>query len=95
MGSLSSFINLIFGFILTNFYKIVVGIVLTAISAGAFYVTLLSIKKLKIEVFPYYPFDKFFPQSGSWSVLYFLIIILLLGALIFFISRGGFYLAPA
>lgn len=95
MGSLSSFINLVFGFVLTNDYKIIVGLVLVAITAASFYVTLLSIKKLKIEVFPYYPFDKFFPESGSWSVLYFLIIILLLGTLIFLISRGGFYLAPA
>ncbi len=95
MGSLSSFINLVFGFILANSYKIIIGAVLSLTSAAAFYATLLSIRKLKIEVFPYYPFDKFFPQAGSWSVLYFLIIILLLGVLIFLISKGGFYLAPA
>lgn len=95
MSSLTLFINLIFGFILTNIYRIIVGVILTGISAAAFYITLTSIKKLKIGILPYYPFDKFIPQAGQWSVLYFLIIIVLIGALIFLLSRGGFYPVPA
>lgn len=57
--------------------------------------TTRSLKKLKSDVFSYYPFDKFFPKSGRWSVIYFLITIILLAALVVAIIKGGFYLAPA
>lgn len=78
-----------------NSYQITVSLILGALSAGALYLTIFSLKKLKIEVFEYYPFDRFFPQSTQWSVFYFLIVILLLGGLIFIMAKGGFYLSPA
>jgi len=60
-----------------------------------FWITTLSLRKLKVSVFSYYPFDRFFPQSGKWSVFYFLITTILLGLLVYFLSKGDFYLAPA
>jgi len=60
-----------------------------------FTITSLSLKKLKVKVFSYYPFDRFFPQSGRWSVVYFIITIALLGIIIYLLARGNFYLAPA
>lgn len=74
-------------------------IAVVVISAGVFflgyYVTVYSLGKLKPRIVSYYPFDKFFPKSGRWSVIYFLITVLLLGALVYVIIKGGFYLAPA
>ena len=52
-------------------------------------------QKLKPEIISYYPFDKFFPKSGRWSAIYFLITLILLGTLVYFFTKGGFYLAPA
>lgn len=87
--------ELIVGFIRANSYQIIVSLILGALSAAAIYVTVLSLRKLKVEVFEYYPFDKFFPQSGEWSIFYFLVVVLLLGGLIFILAKGGFYLSPA
>lgn len=74
-------------------------IIIVAVSAGilslGYYITIYSLGKLKSRIVSYYPFDKFFPKSGHWSVIYFLITILLLGALIYIIIKGGLYLAPA
>ncbi len=76
-------------------YRIIVAVVLISISLLVFYITALSLKKLKRRIFPFYPFDSFFPQESAWSVGYFLIVILFLGLLIFFLAKGGFYLGPA
>jgi len=76
-------------------FRIVVATVLILLSLLVFYATTLSLKKLKREVFPFYPFDSFFPQESAWSVGYFLIVILFLGLLIFFLTKGEFYLGPA
>ncbi len=56
-----------------------------------FYITTKSINKLRTEIFSSYPFDIFFPQGGKWSVGYFLVAIILLGLLIYFLAKGGFY----
>lgn len=56
-----------------------------------FYVTVFSIKKLKVSTFASYPFDLFFPSERSWSAGFFIVIILALGLLIYLIAKGGFY----
>jgi len=82
-------------FVHVNLYKIIVAVAVTATSFLVFYLTAHSLRKLKMEVLPYYPFDRFFPQSGTWSVLYFLIVVIFLGALAYLLAKGGFYLSPA
>jgi hypothetical protein len=79
----------------SNIYKIIVVLVIATIAYFVFYITTLSLKKLKFHILPYYPFDKFFPKSGSWSIFYFLIAVLFLGILIYLMAKGGFYLSPA
>jgi hypothetical protein len=82
-------------FIRENLGKIIAATVAILFCYIGFRVTTLSLRKLKTEVFSYYPFDRFFPQSGVWSTGYFLIIILLLGILVYLLAKGGFYLGPA
>jgi hypothetical protein len=82
-------------FIKTNFGKIAVFFFSALGLYLGYLITTYSLSRLKSEVISYYPFDKFFPKSGRWSVVYFIITIGLLGLLIFIITRGGFYLAPA
>lgn len=72
---------------------LIIGVIFTFFVG--FTVTEKSLKKLKPETITYYPFDRFFPNSGKWSVVYFLITILLLGILVYAIIKGGFYLSPA
>lgn len=91
----TSLVAPLLGFLQDNYFKIVVALVIIFFAAFIFYVTATSLRKLKTEIFSSYPFDLFFPSSGKWSVGYFLILILLLGLLIFFVAKGGFYLGPA
>jgi hypothetical protein len=84
-----------FNFIKLNYQIIIFTIIIASFFYLGFWITTLSLKKLKVGVFSYYPFDRFFPQSGKWSVLYFLITTILLGVLVYFLSKGGFYMAPA
>ena len=79
----------------TNAEKIVIAVIILVVFYVGYIVTSASLKKLQVDVFSYYPFDQFFPQSGKWSILYFFIVILLLGVLIFFLGKGGFVLNPA
>jgi len=82
-------------FLQENYIKIIIAIALFGISYFIFYLSVSSLKKLKTNIFSSYPFDLFFPHEGAWSIGYFLIAIILLGLLIFFLSKGGFYLKPA
>lgn len=88
-------LNPALNFIKLNYIKVLVSIVLSLVFYFTFYLTTLSLKKLKLEAFSSYPFDTFFPQGGTWSVGYFLIAILLFGVLIFLLLNGGFYASPA
>ena len=78
------------------FVKLNIGYIL-AIPTGVviFYllyrISVITLRKLKIEIFQSYPFDMFIPKSGEWSVGYFIIIVLLLVLLTFFIVKGNFY----
>jgi hypothetical protein len=82
-------------FVKTNFELIILALVLASVFFLGYWITAYSLKKLKPDFFSYYPFDKFFPKSGSWSIIYFIITIILLTLLVFVIAKGGFYLAPA
>lgn len=82
-------------FLQDNIFKIIVIVSITAIFYFIFYLSTYSLKKLKIEVFPSYPFGLFFPEGGVWSIGYFLLIILLLGLLTYFGFKGGLFLGPA
>ncbi|OGM87807.1 hypothetical protein A2594_02905 [Candidatus Woesebacteria bacterium RIFOXYD1_FULL_41_28] len=82
-------------FVKTYLYKIVFVVISIVIFYFVYWITSYSLKKLKPEIYSYYPFDKFFPKSGKWSIFYFLITIVFLGILVYAIIKGGFYLAPA
>jgi len=82
-------------FIKSNYIVIITVTVLIFIFITSFKIAITSVKRLKTEIGPFYPFDIFFPQGGTWSVGYFLIAIIVLGLLIFFMAKGGFYLSPA
>ena len=82
-------------FIKANSVGLIVGTVLLLLFMFSAYVALTSVRRLKTEVTPFYPFDVFFPQGGAWSVGYFLIAIVVLTLLIYFMVKGGFYLSPA
>lgn len=81
-----------------DFAKSNIGYILT-IPAGIiiFYllyrVSVTTLRKLRIEIFPSYPFDMFIPKSGEWSVGYFITIVLFLVLLTYFIVKGNFYSA--
>lgn len=92
---LTDILNLALNFIKINYFDILVATGLSFLFYFIFYLTTLSLKKLKLEAFSSYPFDTFFPQGGNWSVGYFLITILLFGILIFFLLKGNFYVGPA
>ncbi len=82
-------------FVKANIEKIILIAVFLLIFYFGYWLTSYSLKKLKYEVISYYPFDKFFPKSGSWSVAYFVVVIILLVLLAYVITKGGFYPAPA
>lgn len=82
-------------FVKANLGKITFIVISITVFYFSYWITTYSLKKLKPEIYSYYPFDKFFPKSGRWSVFYFLITIIFLGILVYALIRGGFYLAPA
>jgi uncharacterized membrane protein YozB (DUF420 family) len=95
MGFLISKLTPVLDFIRVNFYQIIAALVTGFITFLVLYLTVSSLKKMKSEIFSYYPFGRFFPQSGRWSVLYFLVMVVFLGGLIYFLAKGGFFLGPA
>ncbi len=92
---LNSFLSPTLDFVKTNYIGIIALIVLASLFISFFYFATTSVKRLKTEVTPFYPFDVFFPQGGAWSVGYFLIALIVLSLLIYFMVKGGFYLSPA
>lgn len=95
MNTLRSFIAPSISFITANHVAIISILIVITLFYLGFTITSLSLKKLRVKIFSYYPFDRFFPQSGSWSVVYFIVTIVLLGIIIYLLARGNFYLAPA
>jgi divalent metal cation (Fe/Co/Zn/Cd) transporter len=92
---LTELVKSLFDFVKTNVIGIVAGIILLTIFYFVYYITTNSLKKLKTEILSSYPFDLFLPSGGTWSISYFLIVVLFLGLLIYFLSKGGMYLGPA
>ena len=92
---LTSIITSLSAFLKENYMKIAIAIVITAVFYLIYYLSTFSLKKLKIGVFASYPFALFFPEGGTWSIGYFLIIIVLLGIIVFLGFRGQLYLGPA
>jgi divalent metal cation (Fe/Co/Zn/Cd) transporter len=82
-------------FIKTNIVVIIASLIALVIFYFVYRITTNSLKKLKTEILSSYPFDLFIPSGGKWSVGYFLIVVLFLGLLIYFLSKGGMYLGPA
>lgn len=78
-----------------NIIKIAVYTGVILLGALAFFLTTKSLKSLKKDATPYYPFDLFLPKSGTWSVGYFLVLIIFLSLFVFFLMKGGFYRGPA
>lgn len=77
-------------------YPVIIAIVIALILFYfVYFLTTSSLKKLKTSIFSSYPFDLFFPQGGTWSVTYFILIIAVLGLVIYFMIKGKFYLGPA
>ena len=95
MSAIFSSLTQVLNYVHTNLYQIIGALAVAAVSVLAFTFTVSSLKNMKSEIFSYYPFDRFFPQSGRWSVLYFFILVIFLGGLIYFFAKGGFYLSPA
>jgi len=94
-GTLITLLNTLLDFFKNNYVFIIVILVTAIVVYLAFYLTTSSLKKLKTSIFTSYPFDLFFPHEGTWSVGYFLIIVLFLGLLIYFLGKGNFVLGPA
>lgn len=88
-------LNILLLFAKENLIKILIALGLSFLFYFIFYATTLSLRKLKLEAFNSYPFDTFFPQGGTWSIGYFLLVILLFGVLIFLLLNGNFYSTPA
>jgi multisubunit Na+/H+ antiporter MnhB subunit len=95
MGFIISLLTPAINFVRTNFSQILAALIIGLVTTLAFYITVNSLRKMKSEIFSYYPFDRFFPASGKWSLIYFFITVIFLGGLIFFFAKGGFYLSPA
>lgn len=95
MSKVLSLLTPAINFVKLNFATIIVVLASGIVLYVGYWITSYSLRKLKPDVLSYYPFDKFFPKSGKWSVTYFIITIILLGALAFFVTKGGFYMGPA
>jgi hypothetical protein len=77
------------------FFKVIICLAIAGFTYGVYWITIKSLRRLKSEVLSYYPFDLFFPQGGTWSVSYFLIVVLLLGLMFYLLSKGNFGVGPA
>ena len=94
MNTIKTLFYSLLEFVKTNYIEITVVLVIISVGILIYLITTNSLKKLKREVFQYYPFDTFFPHSGGWSIGTFLLIILCLGLLIIFLSKGNLLPGP-
>jgi hypothetical protein len=74
---------------------IILSLILISSGLLAFFVIKASIEKLDTGILPYYPFGVFFPTSGRWTTLFFIIIVALFMTIIFFFARFNLRLMPA
>lgn len=87
--------TIVVSYILENSTKIAAALGLTLIFATIFYLSIASLRKLRPEILPSYPFSLFFPEEKTWSVGYFLVIIVLLSFLVVLGFNGRFVFGPA
>ena len=78
-----------------NGTNIIATISILAFTYLVYRITMRSLGKLKTEILSTYPFDLFIPKNGSWSIFYFLTMILFLGLIIYLMVNGKFYMGPA
>lgn len=81
-------------FFVNNYIRIFIALGLLSTFFILFYFVTGTLKGLEKKSYSGYPFDSYLPQSGKWSVGYFIAAILLLGILIYLLMSGGFYLKP-
>lgn len=79
----------------SNLSAIIATIVILAFTYLVYRITMRSLGKLKTEILSSYPFDLFIPKNGTWSIFYFLTLILFLGLIIYLMVNGKFYMGPA
>lgn len=72
-----------------------VAVVLISAFYLIFFLSTYSLKNLRIEIFKSYPFDPFLPRGGTWSIGYYLIIIILLGIIVYLGFERKLFLGPA
>lgn len=77
-----------------NSTKIIVFLAISLFAFLVYYITMRSLRNLKTEILSTYPFDLFIPKNSTWSVGYFMIMILFLGLLIVFFVKGNFVTSP-
>ncbi|MEK7498131.1 MAG: hypothetical protein AAB656_04395, partial [Patescibacteria group bacterium] len=51
------------------------------------YLAVKSLKLLNFKIAPYYDFDKFFPKSGTWSIVFYLLILGTFVGLVLYFGR--------
>ena len=78
-----------------NYVKILVFVSIFLFAYIVYVITIKSLRGLKTEILPSYPFDLFIPRSGTWSVGYFLILLVFLALLVVFLINGKFVFGPA
>ncbi len=91
---LTGIIDQVKNFFVANYIMIIVMASLLAFIYFVYYVTTASLRNLKTEILSTYPFDLFIPRGGTWSVGYFLIMIIFLGLIIIFLVKGDFIRGP-
>ncbi len=62
---------------------------------ASFFLIKTSIERLDTSLVSYYPFDVYFPSSGKWSTLFFIILVALFMVIVFFFARLNLRLMPA
>ena len=82
-------------FVFDNYQQIVLAVIIFVCASASLLFTIYSLRSLKEDIFSYYPFDRFYPGSQSWSIWYFLAVVAFLLIIIYLASRGGFYHLPA
>jgi len=62
---------------------------------GFFFIATKILEGLKPKWFPYYGFDKYFPQLGNYTVIFYIAILLLLAIVMAVLGRSSFVNKPA
>ena len=69
--------------------------ILLLLTSVVVFIAKKSLEKLDTNIEPYYDFNVFFPKSGVWSVVFYLVVILSLTLIIFISIKAQVALTPA